>query len=255
VAILSSPRDVLICGAEAEFEAARNFFYLQQLVPLNESIYYVEQILAFPFDLFSDFDLSAFFRVTVDNYRTAILLGITRVAADSDSGSLTLPKFKNRLPKLIRPEFRDAFQVLLREARWDRRTRKLVAKAGDIRNKTIAHLDADASLRRSQVSGLSFDEVKDLRDALNDLLDTVFYKPFGVEAMMLTAQHHPNVTHPPGSKPDIERLLDLIVDASDVLRMPEKVPESWQYYRVNLTSHQLERLNEYRRKFGLPDTS
>lgn len=44
-----SPKDVLLEDCLVEFKQGMDFFFLKQLVPLNLNIYYVEQIIQFPF--------------------------------------------------------------------------------------------------------------------------------------------------------------------------------------------------------------
>lgn len=99
---------------------------------------------------------------------------------------------------------------------------------------------------------ISLTEVKELRDELNQLLDAAFFSYFDSYPMMLTVDHHPGVTHPQGTRSDIEELLDLVATASPVLRMPEDRPALWSHMLGRYSAAQLAVISEYRRKQGLP---
>ena len=71
---------------------------------------------------------------------------------------------------------------------------------------------------------------------------------------MLPIEYHPDVLHPAGvdRRSDVELLLDSLARDSFFLRFPEEDPVFWSLYRKNLTERQIETLNQYRAKFGLP---
>jgi hypothetical protein len=103
-----------------------------------------------------------------------------------------------------------------------------------------------------KLSRPNISELRELRDALNTLLDAL---SFNVGHMMLPIPYHPNVSHPVGSnhKTDIEEILDCIARDSHMLNMSEKKPERWRYRRAHLIEDKLKILNQYRRKFNLPE--
>jgi len=47
--------------------------------------------------------------------------------------------------------------------------------------------------------------------------------------------------------------LDSFAKNSDILNMPERNPEIWQYQRQSLTDEEIAHLNRYRKKFGLSE--
>jgi hypothetical protein len=87
---------------------------------------------------------------------------------------------------------------------------------------------------------------------LNSLFDIV---TFGQRCRKLPLPYDPEVTHPKGidSRPDIERILDGLANASPVLRMPEENPISWKAGCSAWPESKLQLFNSYRRRFGLPD--
>jgi hypothetical protein len=242
-------KDVRNEDAFPEYERGMDFFYLEQLVPFNASIYVMEHILRFPFGLFTDFGDRIFFTLVLKNFFQAGLLTITRLATDTKGDLYTLLQFKNWVCQQVRPQYRDDFQAHLRRTRFDKKTRAMFSKAKQLRDGQVAHLKRDFNI--SEQDRLDFEELKTLRDSLNFVLDAL---SFNVDRVMLPIQYSPRVTHPTNidSRSDIEKLLDGIARNSVILNLPEDEPEYWPTYRKNLSERELEALNEYRFKFGLP---
>ena len=247
-----SAKDVLTEASLGEYEAGMEHFYFE-LVELNTIIYLAEQIVDFPFELFAHPDKTIFFSVLMRSFHDSVILTITRSATDQAGDLYTLPRFKNWVRDSIKPEFKDALDIRLRNARFDKGVRNLLERARELRVHRIAHTTRDFVSGSINLSRPNISELKELRDALNSLLDAL---SFNVEHMMLPIPYDPNVSHPAGSnhKTDIEEILDRIARDSYILNMPEKNPERWRYRRASLNGDKLKILNQYRRKFNLPET-
>jgi hypothetical protein len=247
------PKNALLDGAFPEYERGMNFFYLEQLVPLNLNIYFVEQIIQFPFGLFTVPEEVIFFRTVVHNFIDVGLLIITRVATDQKKG-YTLLRFKNRVRDIIKPEYKDLFDQRMREVRFDAKTRGIFKKARDLRNERIAHLSEAYVTGTSTIEAVDFSDLKMLRDTLNSLLDAL---SFNVERVMLPIEYDPRVQHPVGTKhtTDIEKILDSVAQNSPLLKMHEEHPTRWTYQKNRLNDEEFILLNRYRKKFGLPEVS
>ena len=128
---------VLIKYALPEYERRIDFFYLEQLVPLNASIYIMERILQFPLVLFTDPGDSIFFTIVLRNFFQAGLLTITRLATDTKDDLFTLLQFKNWVCEQVKPEYRTEFQRYLRRIRFGKETRAMLQKAK--KNKNIQY--------------------------------------------------------------------------------------------------------------------
>jgi hypothetical protein len=65
---------------------------------------------------------------------------------------------------------------------------------------------------------------------------------------------YPDIIYPIDDKPhsDIDALLDSVARNSPLLNMPEKYPDHWVVYRADLSHEEIEILNKYRLRFGLP---
>lgn len=233
-----------------DYKKGMDFFHLQ-LVDLNVNIFILDHVLSFPFHLFPGPGGSLFFWMVFENFFYASVLIITRVATDQGDDPFTLPRFKNKVRDLIKPEYQADFDNRLRQARFDSNTRALLKKARNLRLERVAHTKQDIALNKTQGTKVVFGEIKALRDQLNSLLDAL---SFNVQYVKLPPQYDPDVEHPRGTdtRPDIEVILDSIAERSPLLRMPEKDPMSWRCQREHLSERDIQLLNKYRRKFGLP---
>jgi hypothetical protein len=246
------PREVMNEEAISEYERGMDFLYLGQLVPLNASIYIIEQVLEFPFGLFVSPEDTTFLRLLVDNFYNAGLLTITRLATDSGKDLYTLLQFKNWVAQQINDEFKEDFQKHLKRAKFDKKTQEMLEKARGLRNTSVAHIKRDLVLGNVEQDRLNLVELKALRDALNFLLEAL---SFNKGRLMLPVQYHPDVVHPAGadSHSDIQQILDHVARDSNILNLPEKNPHHWAAFRKNLSEENLRTINRYRAKFGLPE--
>lgn len=246
-----SAKDVLKESGLREYETGMNFFY-SELVELNTITYLAEQIIQFPFDLFTHSDNVIFFTIVMGSLHDSAVLIITRLATDQAGDLFTLSRFKNKVRESVKPEFKDAFDARLRNAHFDKEVKSLFDKAKDLRKHRIAHTTQDFISGSVKLSRPNIAELKELRDALNSLLDAL---SFNVRHMMLPIPYDPRVIHPVGSnhKTDIEEILDCIAKNSHMLNMPENNPRRWHYRRAKLNEDKLKILNQYRRKFDLPE--
>lgn len=241
---------ILMEDAVPEYERRMDFFYLDQLVPLNASIYIMERILQFPLGLFTEPGQSVFLPMVVRNFSQVVLLTITRLATDRGGDLFTLLQFKNWVYGKVKPECRTEFGQYLRRTRFDQETKALFRKARRARDSQIAHIKRDITISEEGI--IAFEELKTLRDSLNSILGIL---SFSVGRMMLPIPYSPEVIHPKGtdSRSDIERILDGIARDSVILNLPESQPQHWSVYRENLSGQELRVLNGFRARFNLPE--
>jgi len=244
-----TPGQVLLPGSIPRYNRGMLAFALQ-LTNLNVDIFILDHLLSFPFHLFPAPGGNLFFRMVVNNFLSASVLATTRVAGDQDPDFFTIPKFKNWLLQVVRPEYATEFRRHLRQLRFATTVRDLLRKAMRIRHRHIAHIFEEESPEPKQADILTFGELKTIRDSLNLLFAGL---AFGTEHLFLPVQYLPNVQHSQGvdARPDIEQLLDLIADHSHLVRLPETHPEQWVYRQATLSERDLRLLNAYRAKFGL----
>jgi hypothetical protein len=242
-----NPKDLLNDDAFEEYDSGMGFFF-SELVDLNTIIYLAEQIVAFPFDLFATRDNQTFFSMVLASFHDSAILAITRLVTDQKGDLFTLIRFKNRVRELVKEEFRPAFELRLKNARFDNKVSALLAKARDLRDHRIGHITRDFVAGNIRVFRPNLSELRELRDALNSLLDAL---AFNVEYAMLPLPYDDRVR--PRTKPDIEEILDNLAKNSHYLNLPEQYPERWKYRRPHLSKEDLDALNHYRRKFAMSE--
>jgi len=232
------------------YKKGMEFFHLQ-LVHLNVNIFILDHVLSFPYYLFTDPDESLFFRMVFENFFYASLLIITRLAADQGPDLFTLPRFRNRIRDAVKPEYRRQLDQSLRSARFSATTRSVLHRATKLRNERVAHVLEEVALGQGEGTRIVYGELKSLRDQLNQLLDALSFNTY---YMMLPLQYSPDVSHPGGTgrRPDIERVLDSVARESLLLNLPERNPVAWSSRKQKMPANDLEILNSYRVKFGLP---
>ncbi len=102
------PEEILREDALPDYAAGIAYFR-RELWQLNMTIYFLDQILTFPFELFRVPGADWFFPVTVRNFLDAGLLAVTRLATDRGSRNYTLPRFMKWLRKNVKPQYSAAF--------------------------------------------------------------------------------------------------------------------------------------------------
>lgn len=246
-----SAKDVLKNEGVKEYKDGMSFFY-SELVELNTILYFNEQIVRFPFDLFVNPEDPIFFSIVIKCFRNSTILLVTRLATDQNENLFTLLSFKNKVRDWIRPEFREAFDLRLKTTRFDQTVKNLFDRAKNLRVHSIAHTSKEFVSGNIKLARLNIPELKKLSDALKCILDAL---SFNVEYMMLPIEYDLKITHPLGTnyKTDIEKILDGIAMDSYILNMAEKNDEGWLHKRATMNEQELNILNKYGCKFNLPE--
>ncbi len=234
----------------SEYQQGMDFFY-HELVLLNVNLYIIEKIITFPFHLFIVPENGVFFRMVFENFFYVSLLMVTRLTADHGEGNFTLVRFKNRVMKYVKNEYRDAQKARLREVRFDKITAEIIERAKALRNERIAHLDEHVALNKAHETLVFFGDLQKMRDQLNKLFDSL---GFDISFMMLPVDYHPDVQHPKGTDPrsDIEIILDKLAQSSPVINMPEENAQAWANWKKQYSDEDIAIINKFRGKFNLP---
>jgi len=227
-----------------------------QLVRLNANLFILKKLADFPFQLLG-FIRQPFWDLVRYSLFEASVMIIWRVALDTDPHALTLRRLKNSIVQNLREEkHRSQLKRLLRKIDFEGAMSDFEPRVRDLRHKLLAHMDRDLNVdpRPEQIKQFSlyFADLAVLQDKLNSLFELLC---FSEQRLLLPIDYHPEVRHPPGveTRPDIERLLDCAAKESALLNMPERQREVWPLWRKNLSPEELEVLNKYRVKFGLPE--
>jgi len=228
-----------------------DFFY-DELVKLNTDIFIINKILEFPFDIFCSPEDTLFFSRVVWNFYENSILTVTKLTTDQKGKLYTLPQFKNWVYKQVNVRYKGDFKNWLKKSKFNSKTKRILKKAEKLRNQIIAHFDKHPLLGMGKVKYLDIKELEQLKNKLNSILDTL---SFSVEHMMLHLSYSKDVIRPEGidHRPDIGVILDSIAKNSELLNMPERSPELWEYAKESLDEERKKIINKYRKKFNLPE--
>ncbi len=226
-----------------------------QVVELNTNLFILEKIAKFNFNLFES-GTNTFWIFVGDALFESCIMCAWRIAVDTDGTSLTANQIKNAVMKhVVDATALKQLRSQLRKVDFDKKLKEVGKRLRDLRHKRYGHFNkqivATTTTKGGQVPSISLQDLKLIRDTLNDLMQVL---GLGIQFMFLPLDYDPTVKHPIDTdpRPDIVRILDDIALKSHILRMPEKEPQFWKHLKKTLSEQVINEISEYRQKFGLP---
>lgn len=245
------PKELILPSWWSSYEKNLQVIW-RQLKRLNSSIFVLEKVLAFRFDLFTPFHQNFWTLVEGSLFETCVMT-IWRIGVDSRSEGLTLGQLKNCISQNLRSEaYKIEFHKHVKEIQFEKTVSRIEPAIEEIRHNYIAHFNLDKHINPSPAElkerTLLFSEAKRFRNSLNAMFELLcFGHVYGVLPI--------DYLCPPKEKStDIEQLLDSVVRDSGILNLPEKDPNIWPMLREKWKKENvIGIINEYRLKFGLPE--
>jgi hypothetical protein len=222
----------------------------KELYRLNSNLFILDKILKFRSDLFLEPLKMDFLNLVIISLTHDSCLIVTKLITDEGIDTLTMPRFHSWVRKNLRPEYVALYDESCKNAHFRKTIHAVRAKIKPLRDNYLAHLIINGQMRVPQETGIAFQELRSICDQLVNYFNL---HSFGCEYKMLPLGYDPTVQHPVSvdKRSDIEYILDLRAQDSDLFKMPEKSPY-WKIYKGTLPSETIEVINEYRRKFGKP---
>ncbi len=228
-----------------------------QIVVLNSYLYILKTILKFPLSLFKPLKL-LFWRLVVRSLYESSILICFKLIFDTDSKSLTISKLKNKIiSNLVDDSIKSEVIQNLKQIDFSKKNEELGRRINKIRNKFVAHIDRDWNtiVEKESLNDivLNFNELFELSESIDELFEILC---FNEQRLTHYPEYAPSskVKYQTRQETDIEEILLLLVKNSNLLNMPESQPAFWPIYKkTNLSLDDLELLNQYRNRFGLPD--
>jgi hypothetical protein len=248
-----SEEEVLTPIGLDEYNQVMDAFHTS-LYRLRTSLFIVDQIEEFPFDLFTTTDDRIFLSHVVMVFMDDALMTVYKLVVD-DKYSYTVQQLKNKIVEIggfIREEYRKSFLDHIEALYFEQKTKQVRSLVNALRNDRVGHSTRDWVLGKSTIPLLELTKFRDLIKATQELFNALC---FTTDRRLLPVSYDPTVTHPHGAdaRPDIEKYLDSIAKDSYILNMPEdeRFPGDWIEERKRLTPEQIEQINYYRLKFNL----
>jgi hypothetical protein len=227
-----------------------------QLARIRSTLFVLEHVARFPFDLFVEHP-GPFWNLVRGSLETAVVVGLWRILLDTDGDSLTLRQLRNEVMSNARDDAaRDSIAAELRSRDVDRRISQIEGRISHLRHRFFAHLDREAVTgppANSSNSRITFVDLRELATAAHDLINAI---GMGTYYMTLYPEYDPTVTQGGQPiKPDVEFAVRRHGARSKDLRMPEAKPYEFQFYWKHRNPRERAAFNEYRRKLGLPEVA
>ena len=226
-----------------------------QVVELNSNLFLLEHISKFPFKLFL-VRPPTFWTLTGNALYESCVMCVWRMAVDADGDYLTAAQLKNAVLKnTVDAAAKLSLQAELKAVEFEKTLKAIKQKIRDLRHNQYGHFSrrviAPTGASGAAVPRVSLTDLKTVRDRLNALLQVL---ALDTELMFLPLDYDPKVQHPSNTdpRPDIVELLDMIAFNSQIIRDPENNPELWEHRRKLMEQDELDALNLYRHKLGLP---
>lgn len=223
-------------------------FFRNQLVDLHMTLHFVKKITNFPFSTLG-YLTQPFFATVKRKFVDASLLIINKLMNNTGGNRPILPDFVEQIPDLMKPKYHETYFEQVQDHQLDDEAIDLIERVQIITNNRIirygAYNEQEADIR------LSRDEIFHLRDVITGLYEALEFRY--VQNMWLVVDYLQDYNVSNESRADIDKILDSMARESRILNMPEQQPELWKHTKQRFNREELEVINEYRRKFGLPE--
>ncbi len=154
----------------------------------------------------------------------------------------------------IRKEFQESFKKHIKTTNEETNLNglnNLLKRLNNLRSTVIAHFKEwrlTNSLPDGQIN-LDVHELIKLVEVTNKLFQSL---TFNVQYSLQLMDYSEDIIHNQAYQTDIEDILDAIAKESDRVNMPEDFPYQWEHLRPMLEQYDIDAINKYRVKFGLP---
>ncbi|MBZ0301862.1 MAG: hypothetical protein K8J31_19090 [Anaerolineae bacterium] len=224
-----------------------------QLVDYNSSLFLLQRIESFPFELLlPDPDDRIFWNLTKIALWERCIMIAWRVGVDDGNNTLTLKSLKNSIDKNLQDEkTRKQYRKNLKQGDFSNRIRDFSEKVRHVRNKYLAHIDREANTNPDPQDVIDFSlSSQDLQitlEIMRDLFDVIC---FNIQHSLWIWAYLGHEKH----KTDIDELLDNVARNSPVFKTLENEPDVfYEFELAGYTDKDIETLNQFRRKFQMPE--
>jgi AbiU2 len=226
-----------------------------EVTNFNANLYLMQKVFNFPWDLILD-DYGPFWEYVEKALFDSVILSIWKLCIDTEARGLTLSKLKNNILRdYIKAEFRDEFNARVKAADYNAKLAAVQGVYTEIRHNYVAHFNfmknAKPTADEIKARQLDLKVIFDTRDLINTMYQVLSLDRYA----FLPVQYYPDsmnlaVGGPPGT--DIDKLLDLIAQNSEIVNMPERQADYWPIFKESRPPKEIEFILAMRKKFGMP---
>lgn len=221
---------------------------------------FLTRLEEFDYRLFRFTHHSTFLRLTRASHFEMLLIRFYSLVSAKDRKvkkgsteeiSLTLPNFFKFLKKNAKNEnLREKFTSRVEEEIFLSWVEKITERLSVLRNKFTAHLDTEYLFKDKNIDfkPLGSEELRLMLDEAESYFNMM---TFNVYRNLWFWDYGENARE--RKELDIDRILEFIAMNSSIIERSQDHPEIWEMHRRDLTDVQIAKINEIRRKMGLPD--
>lgn len=223
-----------------------------EIIQLNTLILLLKRLTQFPFELFLlKKPLQNFWDLVIGSFFDECVMIIWRIVSDENPKTITIRKVQKNVSKNLKNDtLRSEFDISLNSVNFDNSIESVEKNIQIIRHNYLAHFNRTRNIESNKENSnevkiklLDLEKVNDQVNSLFELLCFDFIK---------STLHLGYID--PDKENDLDNILNTLVKDSIVLNMPEKESGLWKYHKENLTESEIDVINTFREKFGLPKT-
>ena len=245
------PKEVILPAWLGQYKKEMNPIHWQ-LTQFNSNIYIMEKIMNVDFSLLGTTINNFWHLVFASMFETNVMI-LWRLVDPSDV-TLNMRILRDRIRDNLRDDsLRNEFYSLIGKSNYDSLIDKIHKKVSKLRHNRFGHFQRKWIVKESPslISDkyLPFPKLKEYGKTIGKLFELLCFS-HGRELILL--DYSPNVIPATGSDPryDIEILIDLVIENSPFVNMPEDQLGYWPHFEKALPKKEIELMNYYRKRVG-----
>lgn len=245
------PKKVILPAWLDQYEKEMDSIHWQ-LIQFNCNIYIMEKIMSVDFGLLGYTTNNFWHLLFASMFETNVMI-LWRLVDPKDS-TLNMRIIRDRIRANLRNNIlKNEFDRLIGKSNYDSCIKQIHDKILILRHNRFGHLQRKWIVKKNasflNYDYLPFPSLKEYGNTIGKLFNLLC---FDNERMLILLDYNPNVISPSGtdSRSDIELILDLIIENSPFVNMPENQPNYWQHFMKNLSEEEITQMNYYRKRVG-----
>lgn len=224
-----------------------------RIVRVHGTICTLEQLEDFPFDHLYGPNGMEFWRLVAHNFLEMAIVLLHGIINDTGTDTHTITRFKNTIVKgpWLDEKMQDLLRQTLKDQKFDHRTNTIAERVKEIRHTYVAHrlMDAQTGLPDEKFARVELRELRDLFDEIHSLFGRL---SFGSGYVTLAGDLMPGMVGGKPTRTCLDEVLDAVLRDSYFVNEPER-DEWWSEVRKHKSNEELQLLNKYRKRIGLPE--
>jgi len=246
-----NPKKVILPACLNQYEKEMDPIWWQ-LIQFNCNIYIMEKIMSVDFVLLG-YTTNIFWRLLFESMFETNVMILWRLV-DPKKSTLSMRIIRDHIRDNLRnDDLKNEFDALMEKSNYDYSIEKIHHKISILRHNRFGHLQRKWIIKEGASfindDYLPFSNLKEYGNAIGNLFKLLC---FNHKRMLTLLDYYPNVKHPSGtdSRSDIEELIDLVIENSPFVNMPENQPDYWPINKKGLTKEEIKQMNDYRKRVG-----